>query len=76
MFAACALRSEKAAKITLRSQNLFDPNWQLPDAYSGGVIDRISDPRGADIGQLAEALDAAVHYRTFALPRRPAGGGF
>jgi hypothetical protein len=42
------------ASDALGSQKLFDPNRQLPDPSSGGVMYRVSDRgRGPDIGQFA-----------------------
>src|SRR3954468_12080694 len=43
----------------LRLQQALDPDRQLPPPLARGVEDRIGDRRvGADIAQLAQALDA------------------
>jgi hypothetical protein len=43
----------------LSCEQFLDPDRQVPDSYSGSVVDGVGDRRrGADIGKLAKTFDA------------------
>ena len=43
----------------LSSQQIFDPDWEVPNSHPGGVVYRIGNSGGCtDIGEFTQPLDA------------------